>query len=1078
MCHVLERSGMSSLASVTLTQILAEMDQALADEIKKQSNYKQIKHIATNGKSLSEENGHYIYQYSLSEPWEPQDDIPLVIVNNPGRGIKCTVVNSVGTSITIATDQPLSPDLLRKIELSDDSTELLKRQREALKHADEGIAQLASKTFNLLPYQQRIENATITFGSHRPRDNQRIAAQMSLGGEVTFIVGPPGTGKTLTLAAIAFSHLQAGRTILIAAHTNIAIDNAIMKLCELCKKTHRQDLLTQGQVVRYGAVQKEELKYDQHYAEVYLPAIAKRLGVELHQQRDQTKLALDQVLLKLGEFQQRQQAVDKDKQHQLTDLNAQLIRHRQEMASLKQEELSRTSALQLQHAQYLEQATQINRDISTLHSHLAWGKALAEEKKQALEQEQRQEQQLLAQLIKGRAMGRMKRFFKGLNLHALETQVAQHSQAAYEIHQTVNALLPELERIHQNLALKGQEQKTCQQYLDDLSSQMAQPSENTEKIEKLKEQIVHIQQHLLELKTSLEREKRQSQQDQQQLKAQRAKLEEQLGKLDQQLRDIEKSIVEKACIVGTTLTKTYMNQTISGRRFDAVILDEISMAPLPSLYIATAHADRSVTLIGDPQQLAPIVSAETHLAKKWLGKDLFYHRGISLLTAMSGSQHSVMLNVQSRMHPGIAAIANTIVYEGNLLDDFDESRTQKITPLPDASLVLCNTHDASPIALRPKNGRSRLNYYHALCCLAIARKALASLPDLDKQTEPRIGIIAPYRPQAQLIQKMVANAGLQQQVQAGTVHRFQGLEFDIVIFDTVESPGLEPGEFISGSFGSDSMRLINVAVTRARQKLFLVANLQHIQQKLPAGSILRESVKIASQSALLSSLDVVGTSFASVAEQAYKLQNQVAGQFNDQQHFDTTSIVNSLLPSLEEDILVLKPTQRVEQEEHDRASSDASSLTEQRAIEHYTEKTFYEVFKRDFLQACTSIVIFSPYTSENRLENGLLPLLMEQQKKKIPITIVTRPLEEKKDKWDYKGAKKLRDKGFKLTDRPRMHEKVVIIDDAILYHGSLNVLSHNDTKESVLRITVKYVIDLIKESLLANNSSRSDKKLN
>jgi hypothetical protein len=32
-----------------------------------------------------------------------------------------------------------------------------------------------------------------------------------------------------------------------------------------------------------------------------------------------------------------------------------------------------------------------------------------------------------------------------------------------------------------------------------------------------------------------------------------------------------------------------------------------------------------------------------------------------------------------------------------------------------------------------------------------------------------------------------------------------------------------------------------------------------------------------------------------------------------------------------------------------------------------------------------------------------------------------------------------------------MHEKIGVIDNQILWHGSLNILSHNDTRESMLR---------------------------
>lgn len=236
--------------SLTHEQILIEMDRALADEIAKQSNLNSAHHTATNGKLVTNGNGQYIYTFTLDEPWDPQDEAPLRIAHANGKEIKCSIVNARGTLITIASDKSLSEDLLQRIDFIEDSTELLKRQREALKQVQEGEGRLASKSFGLISYQA----ATVSIEKQLSRqtslrDQQHHAASKALGGEAAFIVGPPGTGKTLTLAAIAFIHLREGRTVLIAAHTNIAIDNAVMKLCELCKEAKRDDLLAQGQVV-------------------------------------------------------------------------------------------------------------------------------------------------------------------------------------------------------------------------------------------------------------------------------------------------------------------------------------------------------------------------------------------------------------------------------------------------------------------------------------------------------------------------------------------------------------------------------------------------------------------------------------------------------------------------------------------------------------------------------------------------------------------------------------------------------------------------------------------------------------
>src|SRR5258708_15787417 len=89
--------NISNTASITLAEMFSEMDQAIADEIERQSTFKQIKHSAVDGKLLSEGNGQYIYQFTLTEPWEPQDDGQLAIATPTSQGIKCTTVTSIGT---------------------------------------------------------------------------------------------------------------------------------------------------------------------------------------------------------------------------------------------------------------------------------------------------------------------------------------------------------------------------------------------------------------------------------------------------------------------------------------------------------------------------------------------------------------------------------------------------------------------------------------------------------------------------------------------------------------------------------------------------------------------------------------------------------------------------------------------------------------------------------------------------------------------------------------------------------------------------------------------------------------------
>ena len=129
-----------------------------------------------------------------------------------------------------------------------------------------------------------------------------------------------------------------------------------------------------------------------------------------------------------------------------------------------------------------------------------------------------------------------------------------------------------------------------------------------------------------------------------------------IDRLDWQLENMERKVISEARVVATTLCNIYMSLDWHKRRFDVVILDEVPMASLPSVYVAVSHADSSVVLIGDPQQSAPISHAETPAAKNWLATDLFTFRQITLEEAAKGSNNSILLGQQAPIQTSILPI--------------------------------------------------------------------------------------------------------------------------------------------------------------------------------------------------------------------------------------------------------------------------------------------------------------------------------------------------------------------------------------------------------------------------------------
>ena len=143
---------MTVVAPLALQLILDKMDVALADEIEAQGS-KPVKRTATNGKSQGEQNGLYLYDFSLQTSWAAQDDTPVSIrVSNTSR-VNGTIIKAVGMNILVSFEKPLTQEELQRLDIYSDSTELTRRLREALKQVKDSEQQLASKCFKLLSFR-------------------------------------------------------------------------------------------------------------------------------------------------------------------------------------------------------------------------------------------------------------------------------------------------------------------------------------------------------------------------------------------------------------------------------------------------------------------------------------------------------------------------------------------------------------------------------------------------------------------------------------------------------------------------------------------------------------------------------------------------------------------------------------------------------------------------------------------------------------------------------------------------------------------------------------------------------------
>ncbi|EDL65770.1 AAA domain-containing protein [Bacillus sp. SG-1] len=310
--------------------------------------------------------------------------------------------------------------------------------------------------------------------------------------------------------------------------------------------------------------------------------------------------------------------------------------------------------------------------------------------------------------------------------------------------------------------------------------------------------------------------------------AQLTKIEIGLAKLREKLRKNEAQFVNDARVVATTLSKAATDPLIYQSQFDLVVIDEASMAYTPQIAFAATLGSR-VIICGDFKQLPPIAVSRHGLVEKWLKQDIFHLSGITRSVENSlHHPHLMLLPVQRRMHPHISAFTNKYFYHSLVSDHPDvlKQRTSAANLLPfegEAAFLLPVTDN---LPWCQTDGGSRWNLMSSLISIQMMLAA-------NESGMPTIGYVTPYRAQAKWMNRLLPiflnhrDLVLTADIFASTVHKFQGSEKDMILFDLTDgSPQEKAGTLLTKR---ESGRLINVSVTRAKGKFILLGDHQFIK---------------------------------------------------------------------------------------------------------------------------------------------------------------------------------------------------------------------------------------------------------
>lgn len=263
------------------------------------------------------------------------------------------------------------------------------------------------------------------------------------------------------------------------------------------------------------------------------------------------------------------------------------------------------------------------------------------------------------------------------------------------------------------------------------------------------------------------------------------------------------------------------------RVFQKAVLDEGGMISRASAALISPLAN-TLLAAGDPKQIGPVSRASEgapSVVQKWLRSSPLSH--LRDAKGDTAARNVFLIRTQHRMHPEIAKVVSEFQYSGQLIDGDRPKQlanSQPLTALPEVRAVWivlddCTNDHRLVCHDRPETGRGYVRRLSAELITTLA-EPIAS----DGST---ILAATPYRAQAQLLRSMAFEQELDVDAfTASTIHRQQGAEYDVVFIDTVA--GGRPFQ------PNDLCAMLNVAASRARKHLFVLASRSEAEAVIPS----------------------------------------------------------------------------------------------------------------------------------------------------------------------------------------------------------------------------------------------------
>lgn len=276
------------------------------------------------------------------------------------------------------------------------------------------------------------------------------------------------------------------------------------------------------------------------------------------------------------------------------------------------------------------------------------------------------------------------------------------------------------------------------------------------------------------------------------------------------IKDIKRRTNEFLEEYPVVLSTTYSAKSCISKDmvFDYVIIDEASQVDIKTGALALSCAMNAV-IVGDDKQLPNVISREEEIALGAIQDEFKVddrynaatHSFLQSCAEVFKDAPTTLLREHYRCHPKIIEFCNQRFYDGELVAMTTDNETQ----------------DALKVVRTVKGNHAR-EHFNQREIDVIVREVIPEYADYGS-----IGIITPYRKQAEEINKTIGNDI------ASTVHKYQGRECDTIIMSMVDN---SPTTF------SDDPNLLNVAISRAKKRLCIVTNGNEMQPDTNLGQLL------------------------------------------------------------------------------------------------------------------------------------------------------------------------------------------------------------------------------------------------